>query len=112
MKRLVSISIAIMLPLTMLAFFGPRAQAQSAAEKFYKSKCAMCHGADGSGNTPTGKKLDAHDFRSGEVQKLSDAELTEIIAKGKNKMPGYEKSLKADQIKGLVAYVRSFAGKK
>lgn len=112
MKRLVSISIATMLPLTMLAFFSPRAQAQSAAEKFYKSKCAMCHGADGSGNTPTGKKLGAHDFRSGEVQKLSDAELTEIIAKGRNKMPAYEKSLKADEIKGLVAYIRSFTGKK
>ena len=88
------------------------AHAQSESERLYKAKCVSCHGADGSGNTPMGKKLGVHDFRSGEVQKLTDAELTEIISKGKNKMPGYEKSLKADEIKGLVAHIRSFAGKR
>jgi mono/diheme cytochrome c family protein len=75
----------------------------------YKTKCVACHAADGSGNTPAGKKLAAHDLRSAEVQKMSDADLTEIIAKGKNKMPGYEKTLKPDDIKGLVAYIRSLA---
>ncbi len=45
-------------------------------------------------------------------EKMPDAELTEIIAKGKNKMPGYEKSLKPNEIRGLVAYVRSLAPKK
>jgi len=43
---------------------------------------------------------------------MPDAELTEIIAKGKNKMPGYEKRLKPDEIKGQVAYIRSLALKK
>ena len=38
---------------------------------------------------------------------MSDAELSDIIAKGKNKMPSYEKTLKADDIKGLVAYIRT-----
>jgi mono/diheme cytochrome c family protein len=112
MKRLVSISIATMLPLTMLAFFSPRAQAQSAAEKFYKSKCAMCHGADGSGNTPAGKKMGARDFRSPEVQKQTDTQLADIIAKGKKDMPGYEKNLKEGQIKELVTYIREFAKEK
>ena len=41
----------------------------------------------------------------------SPAELTAAISDGKNKMPGYKKSLAADQIKDLVAYVRSFAKK-
>jgi cytochrome c6 len=73
----------------------------------YKAKCAICHGADGSGSTATGKKLKVRDLRSAEVQKESDAELYAIIAKGKEKMASYEKSLGADTCKALVAYVRS-----
>jgi mono/diheme cytochrome c family protein len=45
------------------------------------------------------------------VQKMSDDELTAAIADGKNKMPSYKKSLKPDQIKELVGYVRSLAKK-
>ena len=73
----------------------------------YKSKCVMCHGADGKGETPAGKKMGAHDFGSPEVQKMSDAELTQVMEKGKNKMPGYAGKLKDSEIKELVAYVRT-----
>jgi len=78
----------------------------------YKTKCATCHGADGKGGTPVGKKLGLRDFSSPEVQKMSDAELTTIIADGKGKMPGYKKSLKPEQIKDLTAFVRELAKKK
>ncbi len=87
-------------------------RAQSPAEKLYKAKCAVCHAADGSGDTAAGKKLGAHDFRSPEMQKLTDGQLSEIIAKGKNKMPAYDKTLKEPEIKGLVAYIRELAKKK
>ena len=70
-----------------------------------KSKCAACHGADGTGS-PMGKKMGAHDFTSADVQKMSDAELTDIITNGKNKMPKYG-SLKPEDIKGLVAFIRT-----
>ena len=73
----------------------------------YKAKCVMCHGADGKGETPAGKKMGAHDFASPEVQKMSDAELTQALEKGKNKMPGYAGKLKDSEIKDLVAYVRT-----
>jgi hypothetical protein len=53
-----------------------------------------------------GKKMGAHDFQTAEVQKMSDAELTDIITNGKNKMPKYG-SLKPEDIKGLVAYIRT-----
>jgi mono/diheme cytochrome c family protein len=53
-----------------------------------------------------GQKMGAHDFTSGEVQKMSDAELTDIITNGKNKMPKYG-SLKPEEIKGLVTYIRT-----
>src|SRR5262249_14857987 len=72
----------------------------------FKAKCASCHGADGSGNTPAGKSLKGPDLRSADVQKQSDDALYNIVAKGKSRMPGYEKSLGADQCKGLVAFVR------
>lgn len=94
----------------VLAVAAP-AQAQNPAETLYKAKCAMCHGPDGKGS-PTGIKMGAHDFASAEVQKQTDAQLSDAIAKGKNKMPGYEKSLKPEQIKDLVAYIRALAKKK
>jgi mono/diheme cytochrome c family protein len=90
-----------------VALWSAPAAADAAAT--YKSKCAMCHGADGKGDTPVGKKMGAHDFASPEVQKQSDAELEAVTAKGKNKMPAYEKSLKEAEIKELVAYIRQLA---
>jgi cytochrome c6 len=85
------------------------ATAQDAAATF-KAKCVMCHGADGKG-TAIGQKMGVHDFASPEVQKMSDAELTEALEKGKNKMPAYGSKLKDSEIKELVAYVRGL-GKK
>ena len=80
------------------------AGAQDAAATF-KSKCAGCHAADGTGSA-MGKKMGAHDFTTADVQKMSDAELTDIITNGKGKMPKYG-SLKPEEIKGLVAYIRT-----
>ena len=78
----------------------------------YSTKCAMCHAADGSGNTPAGKATKARDFASPEVQSLTDAQLSEIITNGKDKMPAYKGKLTDDQIKGLVTYIRELAKKK
>jgi len=88
-----------------LAFWTTSASAQDAAATF-KAKCAMCHGADGKGTTPAGQKMGVHDFASPEVQQMSDADLTQTIEKGKNKMPAYAGKLKDSDIKELVAYVR------
>jgi cytochrome c5 len=83
------------------------AMAPADAAASYKAKCASCHGANGSGQTATGKRLKLRDLRSPEVQKLTDDQLYAIIAKGKGKMPGYEKSLGADTCKALVAHMRA-----
>lgn len=78
----------------------------------YKTKCAVCHAPDGSGNSVMGKKLGAKDLRSDEVQKKSDAELNDLITNGVGKtMPAYKDKLTADQIKGLVSYIRELAKK-
>jgi len=76
------------------------------AASLYKGKCVACHAADGTGSA-VGKKIGVHDFRSPDVQKETDADLTTVIAKGRNKMPAYEKSLQPDEIKALVAFVRT-----
>lgn len=94
---------AIVLAVVLMA--PSSAPAQSAAAT-YKAKCAGCHGADGKGNTAPGKALGVHDFASGEVTKMSDADLITIVTDGKNKMPAYGKSLKDTEIKDLVAYIR------
>jgi len=97
--------------LTALVFLSSPAKADNTAEATYKAKCAMCHGPDGKGETSTGKMMKAGDFASPDVQKMSDADLTDAISKGKGKMPAY-KTLTPDQIKDLVGYVRAFGKKK
>jgi hypothetical protein len=55
--------------------------------------------------------LKVPDLRSSEVQALSDAQLYQVIGKGKGKMPGYENSLGAQTCKELTAYVRKLGGR-
>ena len=81
--------------------------AQPNAAASYKSKCASCHGANGDGQTAAGKPLKLRDLRSAEVRAQTDDQLYAIIAKGKGKMPGYEKTLKADMCKALVAFIKT-----
>lgn len=76
------------------------------AEALYKSKCQVCHGADGKGSV-AGQKIGVKDFHSPEIQKQSDAELFDATKQGKGKMPAYDKKLTDDQIKQLIKYIRS-----
>jgi mono/diheme cytochrome c family protein len=65
----------------------------------------MCHGADGKGG-----KMGTRDFASPEVKAESDAQLIDIVTKGKApKMPAYGEKLKPEEIKDLVAYIRTLA---
>ena len=94
---------------TAALFLSASAKADNAAEATYKAKCAGCHGPDGKGETAAGKAMKAGSFAAPEVAKMSDDDLATAIAKGKNKMPAYEKSLKPEQIKDLVTYIRTLA---
>jgi len=95
----------------MVVLSAPVKADSAAAEATYKAKCAACHGPDGKGETATGKAMKVKDFSSEEVQKMSDDDLSSAITAGKSKMPPY-KTLTADQVKDLVAYVRAFGKKK
>ena len=89
-----------------LALGLPAAAATPDAD-LYKTKCATCHGADGSGSTPVGKSMKIRDLRSDEVRKQTDVELTKVIAGGKGKMPAYGKQLSTTQIESLIAFIRT-----
>jgi cytochrome c551 len=91
--------------LAFLLLISTCSLAETAAET-YKTTCAMCHGPDGKGETALGKNLHAKDLTSDEVRKKSDAELSTIIVKGKENMPGFEGRLTQAQINGLVKYIR------
>lgn len=108
--RLIQMSV-VTIALAGLLFFAASARAQEDAAGLYKSKCAACHAADGSGNTAVGKSMKIRDFRSPDVQKQTDAQLTEMITAGKGAMPSYKGKLTDDQIKQLVSYIREL-GKK
>jgi cytochrome c6 len=90
----------------ILFSMNAKADAQAGAATF-KTKCVSCHGVDGKGKAA----LKTQDMSSAAVQQMSDAELTAITTDGKGKMPAYGKSLKPDQIKDLVDYIRSLAKK-
>ena len=86
----------------------------SAAEDgaaLYKTKCAMCHGADATGKPA----VKAPSLVSDEAKKKSDAELTDTIANGgKEKKAAHafsKKGVSDDQVKALVAYIRDLQKK-
>ena len=81
--------------------------AQGDVAKAYKTNCVLCHAADGSASTTVGKSLKIRDLRSAEVQSQTDDQLFAIVASGKGKMPGFEKSLGADACKALIAHIRT-----
>jgi mono/diheme cytochrome c family protein len=98
--------------LSLLLFtLSPNARADADAAKLYKTNCVLCHAADGSGNSPSGKALGAKDLGSKEAQSKRDAELTETITKGKGKMPAFGAKLKPEDIKQLVTFVRALPKK-
>jgi cytochrome c6 len=100
-------ALAALLACGLIAACASPAFADDAAAT-YKAKCAMCHGPDGKGSA-TGTKMGVHDFSSPEVKAESDAQLTEVITKGKGKMPPYSGKLKDTEIKDLVTYIRTLA---
>jgi mono/diheme cytochrome c family protein len=86
----------------------------SAIKKIYGYDCAMCHGAagDGKGDVAASMNLSLKDWRSTPaVPEMSDADMFDLIVKGKGKMVGEGDRLKPEQAWTMVHYVRSLAKK-
>lgn len=112
MQRLYFRSVRYAVPVFGILFLLAAPLRAQDAPALFKSKCATCHGPDGSGNVPMGKTLGVTDLKADAVQKQTDAQLTDSITNGKgNKMPAYKGKLTDDQIKGLVGFIRDLAKK-
>jgi len=106
MKPAPTSTIAILV-VAVVALASPPVSFGDDGAALFKTKCAACHGADGGGQTTMGKANKLRDLGSADVQKLADDELATIVSSGRNKMPPYGKSLKPEQVKDLVAFVRT-----
>jgi len=99
------ILVAGILAATVLLCVPARSDDKSAAT--FKQKCATCHGPDGKGDTPAGKAMKVRSFGDPDVAKMTDQQLADTIDKGQGKMPKYGATMKADEIKAMVAYIRT-----
>ena len=83
----------------------------AAAAYLYNKECAGCHGKDGKGKTPTGRKVGAKDLSQ---SKSTDAEMEKQIIEGKKApngtpaMPPFKDKLDAEEIKDLILFVKKF----
>ena len=106
MKKIACIAVMFMATIASTS-----AIAQSGGASTYKGKCAGCHAADGSGNTPAGKSMKTPSLSAPEIVGASDADLTAATKNGKGKMPAYNGKLTDAQITEVVAYVRTLQKK-
>lgn len=107
MKNQISVAVICI----MVTFAVNPVHAQNSGADTYKAKCAMCHAADGSGNTPAGKSMKVPPFSSPDLVKMSDADLIAATKNGKGKMPAYAGKLTDPQIKDVIAYIRTLQKK-
>lgn len=87
------------------------ALAQDSGKQIYASRCAMCHGQDGLATTPVAKMMNVPSFRSAAAMKHTEAQLAEITADGKGKMPEFRSKLSSAQIHDVVEYIRHLQGR-
>lgn len=99
-----------MLALVCVALAAP-AIAQSGGEATFKSRCAMCHDADGMATSPMAKAMKVPSVKSEMFTKLSESEMVTATTNGKGKMPAYKGKLSDAEIKDVVAYMRSLEKK-
>jgi cytochrome c6 len=107
MKKLIPVLVA------MLAVSALSVRAGD-AKALYEKDCTKCHGADGKGDTKMGKKSGAKDYSDAKVQEaLKDDAAFKSIKEGLKDKDGKVvmkpiEEASDDDIKGLVAYMRTF----
>ena len=101
--------------ITMTAILGVAAASQAAdVTANWEKHCLKCHGKDGTGNTKMGKQSGVKDYTDPKVQEaMKDDSAVRIIKegiveKGKKKMDPYGDKLNDEEIKALIAYMRTF----
>ena len=88
----------------LLGLSSPAFAADEAAN-LYKTKCQMCHGADGKGATPAGKTMKAPDFTKITFDKPTTTNAINAILNGKGKM-SKAKDVSPSQAQELVTFIQ------
>ena len=106
MKKIILLAAVLGLAAAMSASAGD-------TKDLWTTQCAKCHGADGKGQTKIGQKLGIRDFTDPKVQdSIKDDAAFKALREGlknsdgKTLMKPFD-ALSDDQIKALVAYVRT-----
>jgi cytochrome c6 len=101
------LTVVTLIAASSLSAFGADAKAN------WDANCAQCHGKSGNADTKMGKQLGAKDLTDAKVQsEFTDAKATTSIKdgvkdNGKTTMKAFGGKLSDDEIKALVAYVRT-----
>lgn len=106
MKMTKLVILIMMIALALFLLLPNLSWAADDGAALYKTKCAACHGADLAGKPA----VKAPSLISDDAKKVSDADLTEMIANGgKDKKASHafaNKGMTPDQVKMVVAYIR------
>jgi mono/diheme cytochrome c family protein len=93
----------------------PAAAFAADGKALYEKHCQSCHGPDGKGMESKGKvlKIDPAILNLGRAETANNTrdQQREILLKGKDKMPSYEKKLKADEVDPVLDYALELAKK-
>ena len=106
MKTIIALTVGVLIATTLSVLAAD-------AKTNWANDCAQCHGPDGKANTKMGKMLNAKDLTDPKVQaSFTDAKAAETIKNGvkqngKTTMKAFGGKLTDDEIKALVAYVRT-----
>jgi mono/diheme cytochrome c family protein len=71
--------------------------AQSEGQGLFVSKCAVCHGSDGTAGIANAANLN--------MSRLDSAAVHQVISNGKNAMPAFGNQLSEEELHKLVSYV-------
>ena len=84
---------------------GLAAQARD-LRAFYQERCAVCHGADGSGRGPNGTRLGGRNFTEARWRTHQEEDaLVASVMKGRGAMPGFGRQLTEAEARRLVVDV-------
>ena len=98
MKKVVTLTLVLLVAALAIPAF---ADATPDGAALYKSKCAMCHGANGEGKAAMKTTAFKKD--------MTEADIVKIIESGKGKMPAYKGKLSPDEITQVAKHVKSLA---
>jgi mono/diheme cytochrome c family protein len=93
---------------------GPATPSGEPGALVFARRCALCHGADGHGDGVASKGLNPkprnfHD--QAYMSTRTDAQLLDVIHKGKGVMPRWQGQLSEAEMKAVLAHIRSLGTK-